>query len=196
MTILVQPPPRVDLVEITQDANGVLRGRITRPWSLYLDNLFSRVGGTTGSSNDELMGAPVSIESSSPSVEAETFAPYSEFTALREEVAALSESLSGHDIDQVASIREEAAGQMKIKRVIRDVITLFGVASDTYTISPALADMNKAELRYLGVSSGTPADFSITGVRIDLTNTTTITATRNSAAAAFAIVSFELTEYE
>lgn len=51
---LVQPPPRVDLVEITQDRNGKMRGKITRPWQSYLDDFFARVGGAVAPSNTEL----------------------------------------------------------------------------------------------------------------------------------------------
>lgn len=52
--ILVQPPPRADLVEIFKDPDGKLRGRITRPWQNYLDDFFSRAGGNVAPSNDEL----------------------------------------------------------------------------------------------------------------------------------------------
>jgi hypothetical protein len=69
-TILVQPPPRVDLVEIRKDLDGVLRGKITRPWQLYLDNFFARAGGTTAPGNNELAdmigGAQMGIFSPRP----------------------------------------------------------------------------------------------------------------------------------
>lgn len=46
MTVLIQPPPRIRFVDE--------RGNITRPWSLYLDSLFTFVGGATGSSQAQL----------------------------------------------------------------------------------------------------------------------------------------------
>lgn len=52
--VLVQPPPRVDLVEIVQDPSGKLRGRITRPWSDYLNASFARQGGAVAPSNDDI----------------------------------------------------------------------------------------------------------------------------------------------
>ncbi len=54
MVVLVQPPPRVDLVEIRNDPDGTMRGKITRPWQLYFDNFFSRAGGTVAPNNNEL----------------------------------------------------------------------------------------------------------------------------------------------
>lgn len=44
--ILVPPPPRVSFVDE--------RGNITRPWLMYLQDLFSRVGGSVAPSTDEL----------------------------------------------------------------------------------------------------------------------------------------------
>jgi hypothetical protein len=44
--VLVPPAPRVNLVD------G--KGNITRPWSLYLDTVFARLGGTVAPSNTEL----------------------------------------------------------------------------------------------------------------------------------------------
>lgn len=52
--VLVQPPPRVDLVEIFQDPNGKWRGQITRPWSEYLNTSFARQGGNVAPSNDDI----------------------------------------------------------------------------------------------------------------------------------------------
>ena len=54
MTMLIQPPPRIDFCDITTDETGRLRAKIARPWSLYLDALFVRVGGNVADSPDEL----------------------------------------------------------------------------------------------------------------------------------------------
>tara|TARA_R110000823_G_scaffold225669_1_gene353420 strand:- start:3231 stop:3623 length:393 start_codon:yes stop_codon:yes gene_type:complete len=54
MTLLIQPPPRIDFCEITTDQAGKLRAKIARPWSLYLDSLFARVGGNVADSPEEL----------------------------------------------------------------------------------------------------------------------------------------------
>lgn len=43
---LVPPPPRISLVDE--------RGNITRPWSLYFQDVFGRLGGAVAPSNDEL----------------------------------------------------------------------------------------------------------------------------------------------
>lgn len=45
-TVLVPPPPRISLVDE--------RGNITRPWSLYLQDVFSRIGGNVSLSPAEL----------------------------------------------------------------------------------------------------------------------------------------------
>lgn len=45
-SVLVPPPPRISLVDE--------RGNITRPWSIYLQDVFGRLGGTVAPSNDEL----------------------------------------------------------------------------------------------------------------------------------------------
>ena len=54
MTHLIPPPPRIDLCEITTDQTGKLRAKIARPWSLYLESLFDRVGGTVAPTPGEL----------------------------------------------------------------------------------------------------------------------------------------------
>lgn len=54
MTMLVQPPPRIDFCEITTDQGGKLRARISRPWSLYFDALFARVGGNVAPSAGDI----------------------------------------------------------------------------------------------------------------------------------------------
>jgi len=49
MTVLVPPPPRIRLVDE--------RGNITRPWSLYFQDLYNRVGGSVALSPSELQAA-------------------------------------------------------------------------------------------------------------------------------------------
>lgn len=78
-----------------------------------------------------------------------------------------------------------------IKSTQRGTIALTAVASNTATITAV--DTSKSVLRYLGQTSiGSIA--AETDVKIVLTNSTTITATRDSASNS-ATVSWELTEY-
>ena len=83
---------------------------------------------------------------------------------------------------------------MTIKKITRSVITITaGNTSNTFTISPALADLQKAELRFNGCSSST-GSVNDTMTYVFLTNTTTITAVR-AGTGGTSSVSFELIEY-
>lgn len=44
--VLVPTPPRINLVDD--------RGKITRPWSMYFDDVFTRLGGSVAPSIDEI----------------------------------------------------------------------------------------------------------------------------------------------
>lgn len=55
--ILVPPPPRIPIADAS--------GNITRPWSLYFQDVFSRIGGTTGPSNAELSDEIAGLQGSS-----------------------------------------------------------------------------------------------------------------------------------
>lgn len=194
MTALIQPPPRIDLVEIVQEPGGRFRGRITRPWSDYFDELYTRVGGAIAPSNDEIYSAPSGVENTLSS-EPALFALANELAAIREQVAALEQTLQFDQTGQIAAVREEAAGQMRIRRIIRSTVTInAGSATNTYAISPALIDLDRAELRYLGVktNSGVITDAAAT---VELTNLTTVTASRITSPAFFVTVAFEITEY-
>ena len=82
-----------------------------------------------------------------------------------------------------------------IKGVRRGVISTSGSAvTATATLSPAVTDIAKCELRLLGITStaNTPSYFAW---RIELTNTTTITATRMISSSAVSEIAWELTEY-
>lgn len=62
-TVLVRPPPRVDLVEAKTDAAGNIRYTITRPWQDYLtEALYIRAGGAVAMTNAELEAALNSVE--------------------------------------------------------------------------------------------------------------------------------------
>ena len=83
-----------------------------------------------------------------------------------------------------------------IKSIQRGTITISG-SSATGTATITAVDTSKTELRYLGhsdTSSTAPAGRDV-WCRIDLTNTTTVTATRANTGASQIIVSFEVTEY-
>ena len=84
------------------------------------------------------------------------------------------------------------ANAMSINRIVRGTISIAsGSNSNTYTISPAVSSLQKVELRFLGVdTNGNSANCPY----IELTNTTTITATR-STNGNVVVVSFEFTEY-
>ncbi len=78
-----------------------------------------------------------------------------------------------------------------IKSIQRDTITVAAASgSNTATLSPAVVVAN-TEVRYLGtdVADGSDPPY------IELTNTTTITATRAQGTAGNVTVSFEITEY-
>lgn len=78
-----------------------------------------------------------------------------------------------------------------IKSTQRGTIALVAVASNTATITAV--DTTKTVLRFLG-NSASGSDWAQSIVRIALTNSTTITATKESATNN-ATVSWELTEY-
>lgn len=84
-------------------------------------------------------------------------------------------------------------GPRGIKQIQRGVLNVSGSApTGTATLSPAVVVAN-TELRMLGSSIGATASNEDIPVRITLTDTTTITATKVSALAA--VVSWEITEY-
>lgn len=85
-------------------------------------------------------------------------------------------------------------GPSGIKSIQRGTITLTGVASNTATITSV--DTANSLLRWLGESSN-DAGVNTTErsyVKLDLTNATTVTATRTSATSN-SVVSFEVVEY-
>ena len=81
------------------------------------------------------------------------------------------------------------SGERAIKSIQRGTVTFSGVTSATVTISSVV--VSKSELRFLGFS--TSATDSLGCPRIDLTNSTTITANKGTAAFT-TTVSWELTE--
>jgi hypothetical protein len=78
-----------------------------------------------------------------------------------------------------------------IKSIQRGKITLTGVTSNTATITAV--DTSKTELRMLG-STYNGVTLADVLTMIELTNSTTITATR-AASGSTAVVSWELTEF-
>lgn len=81
-------------------------------------------------------------------------------------------------------------GDRAIKSIQRGVITISG-GSGTATITTVVPA--KTELRYLGMKTSSAADMTVSLMHLVLTNSTTITATTNSAGG-FPVVSWELTE--
>ena len=80
-----------------------------------------------------------------------------------------------------------------IRTLQRGVIRLnSGSLTNTATLSPALADTTKTELRFLGCSMNTN-DSSFLAYPT-LTNTTTVTATRQNSSGFITDVAWEITE--
>lgn len=82
------------------------------------------------------------------------------------------------------------------RKVHRGTITLGnGVASNTATISPTTSNMDKLKLVFLGFTAdGTTVSLQNHMPRIELTNATTVTASRNTANSTILIVGYEVWE--
>lgn len=80
-----------------------------------------------------------------------------------------------------------------IKSIQRGTIALTGAASNTATLSPAV-DTTKTELRFLGFTTNVAGALNESMCKVVLTNSTTVTATKDSASNN-ASVSWEITEY-
>jgi hypothetical protein len=90
--------------------------------------------------------------------------------------------------------RGEGLMGTRLYGVRRNTITIgAGNTSNTSTLSPALADTSKCELRHLGANSVTNG-VSSSNVRVEITNTTTVTAIR-SVTDEDIVVGWELTEW-
>ena len=90
----------------------------------------------------------------------------------------------------------KARNAMSLRRILRDTITIpGGSTSATYTIATPVLDLNKVDFSTLGTmqpgGSGTVSDSL---VRIELTNTTTITAYRGNSLGGV-VTGFQLIEY-
>ena len=84
----------------------------------------------------------------------------------------------------------QPTGDRAIKSIQRGTISLSGVSSATATISSVV--VAKSQLNFLGCSTAQLTNDYL--AHIVLTNTTTITATRNNNGASNTTVSWELTE--
>lgn len=96
---------------------------------------------------------------------------------------------------EIAAVQTTAAGSV-VKSVQRGVIVL-SVNDSVKAATISAVDMNKAELRLLGVYQSDP-NASNGWAALELTNATTVQARRNSAGGQVGyqvFVSFELTEY-
>ena len=83
-----------------------------------------------------------------------------------------------------------------VRQVQHDIISVAG-ASATYTITPAVRSIERTSVRHLGVSSNVASNANPTDhlVRVVVTNTTTVTATRGAAAAGTSVVSICVVEW-
>lgn len=162
-------------------------GRLTREAVVFLRDMWIRIGGAESPDLTAAFTVPTQ-----PQIEQEPVNATPD-TGLADQVAELSRLVQEDLSSQIAAVREEAANTMRIRRVIRGTITLSSVTANTATISPALVDLNKTELRNLGFTTNS-TNLNEAAVRLALTNTTTITATKNSSSGE-SVVSYELTEY-
>lgn len=122
-----------------------------------------------------------------------------QISALSAEVDSLKRLNDDYYGTVIASLLADIAqlkrgGGMSIKRIINDRIIIPAAnLTEVYTISPAV-DLTKTTLAFLGLE--TPATtFGGAMARITLTNSTTITASRNAGGSNNVIVSFQLVEY-
>jgi len=94
----------------------------------------------------------------------------------------------------LASIVSARGRRGIIKSIQRNTITLNNVTSNTATINAV--DPNNAVLNYLGFAGGsTSTTIKNIMTRVELTNSTTVTATVNTAIASNHVISFEVVEY-
>lgn len=85
-------------------------------------------------------------------------------------------------------------GPSRIRSIRRGVIA-YSTDTGTATLSPAV-DVSKCELRDLGASIGSSGSASdVAKCRLTLTNSTTITSTRNAVTGGAVSHSYELTEW-
>lgn len=153
---------------------------ITHQWLLYLLGQNTDVNANTtdiSTLSADLTALQDEVESTptSPSIPI--------ITALATRVAAL----------EMAPPVSQGASGMRIKSIQRGLITLSGVATNTATVTSV--DTNKSILWDLGtLASGGLTTFEDTNIYLELTNATTITATRAGTAGA-PIVSYQLVEY-
>lgn len=81
----------------------------------------------------------------------------------------------------------------RIKRIQRGTITLSGTTSGTATITAV--DTNKTVLVPLGITGNVSStDLALT-YRVDLTASTTVTATRTVSTGDIAVVGYQVVEY-
>ena len=117
-----------------------------------------------------------------------------ELVERRERGAQIEATLQIDYSSALAALREEVATVgNKRKRVIRGTVFFAGAAaSGTFTITPALASLDLADLRFLG---STRSDNASSNARAELTSTATVTATRTVPASGAETCAFEITEY-
>ena len=80
-----------------------------------------------------------------------------------------------------------------IKSIQRGTITLSSTLTATATISSV--NVNKSMLNFLGCVDGTTSTTNSGFARIELTNATTITATRNTSTFGASVVAYEVIEF-
>jgi hypothetical protein len=171
-------------------------GRLTFAGNAFLRQVWERLGGADSWSQGDLMqGQPVAsgAEVAALGRAAEDQQLATEIAELRALVAELSKT----DIEgQLAQLREQVAYMgLRRKRTVSSSIALgVGTASATYSISPALASLDLADLSFLGATATAGAGTSDAAVSVELTDASTITA-RRIGVVGTATAYFMLTEY-
>jgi hypothetical protein len=99
--------------------------------------------------------------------------------------------------DYAAQTVKGATGSSVIKMIQQGSITIAAASlTNTYTISPAITTLGNAILLYNGRNgSGANTDYGRIATRIAITNTTTITATRENSTTDSATVDFTIVEF-
>lgn len=167
-------------------------GRLTFAGNAFLRQVWERIGGADSWGLGGLMQVPANAAPDVLSTDLDAARLADQVAQLREQIAELSKP----DIEgQLAQLREQVAYMgLRRKRTVQSTIALgAGIASATYTISPALASVDLADLAFLGATAtaGTATDAQVS---LELTNTTTVTA-RRIGTTGTATAYFRITEY-
>lgn len=89
---------------------------------------------------------------------------------------------------------KKAGGGMQIKRKFEATIDLAGVTSNTYTITPAV-NVDKTIILDSGATTATSITVAQSVYKIELTNSTTVTASRGASSPGLYPITFQVVEF-